>query len=77
MDSERKETPRDRFVRLAERRVTKALKSIQLVGNLSNRTNYEYSDEDVKRMFDALSAELRRARACYKDAQEEGNQFRL
>lgn len=46
---------REKFVDLAEKRVSKALKDIELVGNLSNRAVYEYSDRDVKQIILALS----------------------
>ncbi|WP_415895288.1 hypothetical protein ACMXYQ_16015 [Neptuniibacter sp. PT34_22] len=45
---------RDKFVELAEKRVSKALKDIRLIGNLSNRTNYTYTDEDVKKIHQTL-----------------------
>ena len=54
---------RAKFVRLAEARVSKSLKAIQLVGNLSNRSNYDYTDEDVERIFKALAQEIA---ACRK-----------
>lgn len=54
---------RDKFVQLAEARVNKALKDIQLIGNLSNRSNYDYTEEDVERIFKALSREIA---ACKK-----------
>lgn len=49
---------RTRFVRLAEGRVPKAMKSIRVVGNLANEANYEFSDEDVKKIVSALQNEL-------------------
>jgi len=52
------EHPRDKFVRLAEKRVTRVLKDIQLVGNLSNRKNYEYSEEDIKKIVYTIQKEL-------------------
>ena len=54
---------RQKFVQLAEARVNKALKDIQLIGNLSNRSNYDYTDEDVERIFKALAQEIS---ACKK-----------
>lgn len=54
---------RQKFVQLAEARVNKTLKDIQLIGNLSNRSNYDYTDEDVERIFKALSQEVT---ACKK-----------
>jgi hypothetical protein len=44
----------NRFVDLAEKRVGKALKDIKLIGNLSNRSNYEYSSEDSVKIIKAL-----------------------
>lgn len=49
---------REKFVRLAESRVNKALKDIQLVGNLCNRNAYDYSEEDVRKIFRALHEAL-------------------
>ena len=54
---------RQKFVQLAEARVNKALKDIQLIGNLSNRSNYDYTDEDVEKIFRALTREIS---ACKK-----------
>ena len=49
---------RERFVSLAEKRVARTIKDIRLIGNLSNRTNYTYTNDDVKKIASALSAEL-------------------
>ena len=53
---------RERFVRLANQRVTKAIKSINLVGNLSNKNNYSYTEQDVKQILMALEAEVKSVR---------------
>ena len=49
---------RDKFVRLATKRVSSSLKSMQLVGNLSNKSNYDYAEGDVSKIFKALQDEL-------------------
>ena len=54
---------REKFVRLANQRVSKAIKAIQLVGNLSNRSNYDYSQADAGKITKALQDELN---ACKK-----------
>ena len=46
-----REKDREKFVELAEKRVSKALKDIKLIGNLSNKSNYDYQDQDVKNLF--------------------------
>ena len=49
---------RENFVRLAEARVSRALDSIRVIGNLSNRSNYEYDDQDVKKIIKTLQDEV-------------------
>lgn len=48
------ETKKDKFIRLAENRVNNALKQIQLIGNLSNTSAYEYDKEDVDLIIKTL-----------------------
>tara|TARA_Y100001978_G_C23393961_1_gene291359 strand:+ start:312 stop:539 length:228 start_codon:yes stop_codon:yes gene_type:complete len=49
---------REKFVGLANKRVTSAIDKIRLIGNLSDRRFYEYSERDSKQIIDALSKEL-------------------
>lgn len=49
-----KADPREKFVDLAEKRVNKAIKDIKLIGNLSNRSNYSYTEKDSERIYKAL-----------------------
>ena len=53
-----REKDRNKFVDLANRRVKHALKDIQLIGNLSNRSNYDYTEEDIAKIFRAIQQEL-------------------
>ena len=52
-------TRRERFRRLAEKRVVRTIREIRLVGNLFNRSNYEYDDADAEKILRTLDAELR------------------
>ena len=52
---------RERFKRLAELRANRVLKDIHLIGNLSNKNNYLYDDEEVDLIFSAIKKELRKA----------------
>lgn len=47
-----------RFRRLAEKRITNLIKHLRLIGNLANKKNYNYTEEEVKQMFTALESEL-------------------
>ena len=66
---------RERFVRLANQRVNRALKTIRLIGNLSTRSNYSYTNEDVEKIFRVLNTEIRAARTRFaegaKDSEDE------
>ncbi|MGB6177213.1 MAG: hypothetical protein WBF43_12955 [Methylocella sp.] len=58
-----RQADREKFVELARNRVSKALKNIQLIGNLANRSNYDYTEEDAAKIMKALSDEVS---ACRK-----------
>ncbi len=61
---------RKKFVELAEKRVNNALKQIELIGNLSNRSNYEYDEEDYKKIFRVIENEVREMKRRFTDANE-------
>ena len=66
MDEKRK-----KFVDLANLRVNKAIKSIRLIGNLSNRSNYFYNKEDVNQIINALNSELKNCRQKFDSVNED------
>ena len=56
-----KMTSRDKaakFIELANKRVNKALKDLKLVGNLTNKKNYDYTEEQAKKIIKALQKEV-------------------
>jgi len=61
---------RGKFVRLANKRVSNALKAMQLIGNLSNRSNYDYTEADVQKIFKALQDELSASKKKFDMAQK-------
>lgn len=64
MSSEKEKA--DRFKRVAENRTNKIIDQIRLLGNCSNRSNYEYSEEDVKKIFSAIESELKETKLKYQ-----------
>jgi hypothetical protein len=60
-----REKDRQKFVELAQKRVTRALKDIKLIGNLSNRSNYTYTDEDAKKIYKTLQNALNELKARF------------
>ena len=57
---------RDKFIELAEKRVTKAIKDLRLIGNLANKTNYSYTEDDSKKIISALDNELKNIRRKFE-----------
>lgn len=69
---------RAKFVELANKRVNAAIKSLRLIGNLGNRSNYEYTDEDTRKVMRALQKELESVKAKFGDGSDPiGGEFRL
>jgi hypothetical protein len=73
------EAKSDRFTRLAEARVNKAIACLRSIGKLSNRGHYEYSEEEIRKIFQSLRKELDDARSEFEIAlaRESKNNFRL
>ena len=61
-----KSDPREAFIRLAEARTTKILKSLDLLGNLSNRSNYSYTEDDIRKIFKAINERSSRIAARFQ-----------
>jgi hypothetical protein len=47
---------RDRFLRLVERRVSRAIKAIKACQNLANKANYTYTEKEAAQIIDAVVA---------------------
>jgi hypothetical protein len=70
--------PRERFVTLATSRVTAAIHQIRLIGNLTNKKNYEYGPEDAAKITRALQRELDELKSKFKgDSKNESGIFSL
>ena len=57
---------RDRFKRVASKRVDTLLSGIRSLSNCSNTNNYEYTEDDVQKMIKAIKDELRTMETLYK-----------
>ena len=68
------ESKHDKFIRVAESRTNKIIDMIRL---LSNTATYEYTDEDVKKIFSALESELKACKSKYQDISNKENKFTL
>ena len=77
MDEKSREEDRKAFVRLANGRVNRALKYIRLIGNLSNTSNYYYTEEDVAKIFKVIEDEVTDCRQKFDKKKKEKTNFSL
>ena len=74
----KEKTKREKFVRIAEARTNKIINMIQLLGNCSNQSLYEYSQKDVNKIFNTIQTELDEAKKRYsKQDSQKGSKFTL
>jgi hypothetical protein len=68
---------RERFVRIAERRVNQVLEALDRLENCSNRHNYEYSETDVRKIFSEVEKRLKEVKQAFSDSQSGRDRFKL
>ena len=71
------ETKRQRFVRIVENRTNKILDMLRLLGNCSNKSNYDYTEEDVKKIFAAIEKETKNAKNAFLGLESKNERFTL
>lgn len=71
------ETKRDKFVRIIENRTNKIIDMLRLLGNCSNKANYDYTEADVNKIFNTLEKELRAAKMKYLATASDEEKFKL
>lgn len=55
-----------RFRKLAQLRTDIILNRIRILGNCANRSMYEYTDDEVNKMFSAIDEQLRVVKSKFK-----------
>lgn len=80
-DGMKKREQRDKaskFIELANKRVNRTLKNLRLISNLSNKNNYEHSDEQAKKILRTLQKEIDLVKANFNNkGQSEKGDFKL
>ena len=71
----RGEDREQRFKRLAEQRVNVILDKLRLLGQLANKSNYEYSDEQVEAVFKAIQKEINETKSKFRNGSEKRKRF--
>lgn len=69
---------RAKFLELANKRVSRTLKDIGLVANLANRRNYDYTDEEARKIVKTLQAKVDQVKRDFESGLETSkNKFEL
>lgn len=61
----KKETSQERFKRLATLRTNTVLKRLKVLGNCANRQAYQYTEEDVDKIFSEIERKLKEVKAKF------------
>jgi len=67
------ESKHDKFIRLAESRTNSALKTIELISNLANDKNYDYTDQEFESIVKTLKSSISQLEMKYKVNKENKN----
>lgn len=65
----------EKFVDFGQKRVSKAIKAVRQIANLSNKASYGYSEEQVKRMFQAVRDSVDAAEQRFSGKKEAAAEF--
>jgi len=60
-----KETRHERFKRLASKRTNEILEKIRILGNCSNKSSYEYTEEEINKIFSEIEKQLKLTKAKF------------
>ncbi|MDD5456258.1 MAG: hypothetical protein PHV30_04410 [Candidatus Margulisbacteria bacterium] len=59
-------TKRERFEKVAAKRTQKIIALLDLLGNCSNKNNYEYNEKDVDKMFRIIRNKIKQNELLFK-----------
>lgn len=64
------ENKQENFRRIASNRTSKIINMISSLGNLTNSSFYEYTDDQVESMFAAIEAEIDNQKKVFESKKE-------
>lgn len=70
------ETREQKFRRIAEIRTNAVIDKLRLLGNLSNKRVYSFTEIEIDTMFNEINKQLRITRLKFKPPKKERFQFR-
>ena len=67
----------ERFTRVATRRTNAVLKSLQVLGNCSNRSAYAYTKQDINKIFGEIERVTKETKMRFILASNKNKEFKL
>lgn len=59
------ETKQEKFKRIASARTQRILEDLRLLGNCANTATYQYTEEDVNKIFSTIEKEVKRVKTLF------------
>jgi DNA-binding transcriptional regulator GbsR (MarR family) len=72
-----KEDKNLKFKRVATKRVNDILKKFDLLENCANKSHYNYTNDEVNKIFKTLEKRLKEVKASYKLEKQLSKDFKL
>jgi protein tyrosine/serine phosphatase len=66
MDMVSYEVKREKFKKIAGNRVETILQKIETLGNCSNRRYYEYTEDEIDKIFNTLDKKLKETKSLFR-----------
>lgn len=75
MEKEKQFNKRERFKRLGTQRTNSVLQRLKVLGNCSNRSAYDYTEEEISRIFSEIERKVRETKSKFHFPKEK--EFKL
>lgn len=71
MEQKEQESRHERFKRIASKRTNDILEKIRILGNCSNKSSYEYTEEEINKIFSEIDKQLKLTKAKFLGGKRE------
>jgi len=68
---------RQRFIKIAERRVNMILDALDHLSNCANRKNYEYTEDEIKKIFKEIDRKVKETKLKFQYTDTTKKRFKL
>ena len=75
--AQKNDVKKNRFKKIAESRVNKILTNLDSLGKCSNKRNYEYSEQEVRRIFREIERKVKETRLHFENGSRNKGRFKL